>query len=65
MEKVGEKVMMLVLLSTAMTDEQILEIARSCRFTQVCHGLLWECWEDQILAFARAMYDKGRDDENY
>ena len=32
MEKVGEKVTMLVLLSTAMTDAQILELAKICGF---------------------------------
>jgi hypothetical protein len=42
-----------------MIDEQIRELTRSCRFTQVCHGLLWECWEDQLLEFARAMYEEG------
>ena len=48
-----------------MTNEEILELAKTCGFDSFTgeKGDYWECWEDQLLKFAKAMYDKGRDDE--
>ena len=41
-----------------MTDIQILELAKS--FGVYDNGS-WEFWEELLLKFARAMYDKGYD----
>jgi uncharacterized protein (DUF934 family) len=48
-----------------MTNEQILELATTCGFDDFTGEKenFWECWEEQLLKFAKAMYDKGRDDE--
>ena len=48
-----------------MTNEEILELAKSCGFDSFTgeKGDYWECWEDQLLKFAKVMYDKGKDDE--
>ena len=48
-----------------MTNEQILELAKTCGFDSFTGEKenFWECWEEQLLKFAKAMYDKGRDDE--
>lgn len=58
-----------------MTDEQILEFAKTCGFDRLQrrkydgksdYGIHWECWEEQLLKFARAIrqdgYTKGYDD---
>jgi hypothetical protein len=52
-----------------MTDEKILELAKTCGFdsftgekddgTQTDY---WECWEEQLLKFAKAIYEEGYDD---
>ena len=48
-----------------MTNEEILELAKTCGFDSFTgeKGDYWECWEDQLLKFAKVMYDKGKDDE--
>jgi hypothetical protein len=50
-----------------MTDEQILKLAETCRFdrhiSKTTNDIYWECDEEDFLKFAKAMYDKGRDDE--
>ena len=48
-----------------MTNEQILELAKTCGFDSFTGEIenFWECWEEQLLKFAKEMYDKGRDDE--
>lgn len=58
-----------------MTDEQILELAKTCGFDKFQrrkydgksdYGIHWECWEEQLLKFARAIrqdgYTEGYDD---
>ena len=60
---------------TEMTDERILEIADSFEFEKMpgeyddengnrvdCD--YFEAWDFQLLKFARAMYEKGRQDES-
>ena len=43
-----------------MTDEQILELAKNCGFNSGNAGATyWECWERQLLKFARALYAEG------
>ncbi len=47
-------------------DEEVLKLAKTCGFdsftsekddgTQTDY---WECWEEQLIAFARALYDEG------
>jgi hypothetical protein len=43
-----------------MTDEQILELAKTCGFDDMIgerddgtYSDYWECWEDQLLKFAQ------------
>jgi hypothetical protein len=56
-----------------MTDEQILTLAKTCGFDDMIgekddetDGVYYECWEEQLLKFARAIrengYDEGYDD---
>ena len=49
-----------------MTDEQILKLAKSCgmdnftgRTVEDKLSPYWECWEEQLLKFARALYAEG------
>ena len=49
-----------------MTDEQILELAKSCGFVDMIgerddetDGVYYECWEEQLFKFALIMYNKG------
>ena len=46
-----------------MTDEQILELAKSCGFDSFTGEKenYWECWEEQLLKFAQLMYEEGYD----
>ena len=51
-----------------MTNEQILELAKTCRFDNFT-GIkenFWECWEEQLIEFAQKIYkmayEKGHDD---
>ena len=56
-----------------MTEEEILELAKNFEFDfsikwrhkggESRNQMYWECWEDQLLKFAKAMYNKGKDDE--
>jgi hypothetical protein len=62
-----------------MTDEQIFKLAITCGLDEFVgemddetNGRYWEGWDEQLLKFAREMYDKGREyeselyvDENY
>ncbi len=55
-----------------MTTEQILELAKTCGFdsftgekddgTQTDY---WECWEEQLIAFALKIHEMGYDDGCY
>jgi hypothetical protein len=38
-----------------MTEEQILELAKTCEFDDFSpeDGVYWECWEEQLIEFAR------------
>ena len=50
-----------------MTNEQILELAKTCRFdnfTGVKENF-WECWEEQLIEFAHKIYQMGYDDGCY
>ena len=54
-----------------MTNEQILELAKNCEFDynvkwrhkggKSDNQIHWECWEEQLLKFALAMYEEGYD----
>ena len=43
-----------------MTDYEILELAKSCGYDDL-HGRRF--WVDQLLKFARVMYNKGQEEE--
>jgi hypothetical protein len=45
-------------------NEQILELAKTCEFDDFSpeEGVYWECWEEQLIEFARAIYEEGYDD---
>jgi hypothetical protein len=40
-----------------MTNEEILELAKTCGFDSFTGEIenFWECWEEQLLKFARAI----------
>ena len=44
-----------------MTKEQILELAKTCGFDDFTGEKenYWECWEEQLLKFAKAIYQEG------
>jgi hypothetical protein len=44
-----------------MTNEQILELAKTCGFDDFTGETenYWECWEQQLLKFAEAIYQEG------
>ena len=44
-----------------MTTEQILELAKTCGFDDFTGEKenYWECWEEQLLKFAEAIYQEG------
>jgi hypothetical protein len=45
-----------------MTNPEILELAKTCGFTDanVYLGVIyWECWEEQLLKFALAIHEDG------
>ena len=51
-----------------MTNEQILELAKSCGFSEFVgekddetDGIYYQFWEDQLLKFAQLMYEEGYD----
>ena len=41
-----------------MTEEQILELAKTCGFDSFTGEIenFWECWEEQLLKFALAIH---------
>ena len=41
-----------------MTNEQILELAKTCGIFET-DSYYWECWEEQLLKFARAIREDG------
>ena len=54
-----------------MTNEDILKLAETCGFDKFQrrnydgesdYGAYWECWEEQLLKFAEAIYEKGYDE---
>jgi hypothetical protein len=48
-----------------MTNEQILELAKTCgfdSFTGERETIVWECWEEQLLKFALLIHEEGYDD---
>ena len=52
-----------------MTNEQILELAKTCEFDfsikwrhkgeKSDNQMYWECWEEQLLKFAQAIHENG------
>jgi hypothetical protein len=44
-----------------MTNEQILELAKTCGFDDFTGEKenFWECWEEQLLKFALAIHEDG------
>lgn len=49
-----------------MTDEQILQLAKTCGFDSFngekddgTQSDYWECWEDHLLLFAKVVYEEG------
>ncbi len=46
------------------TNEKILELAKTCGFDDFSpeDRVCWECWEEQLIEFARAIYEQGRFD---
>ena len=52
-----------------MTEEEILELAKNFEFDfsikwrhkggESSNQMYWECWEEQLLKFARELYDEG------
>jgi hypothetical protein len=44
-----------------MTNEKILELAKTCGFDDFTgeKGNYWECWEEQLLKFAEAIYKQS------
>ena len=50
-----------------MTNPEILKLAETCGFDMYANenGDCWECWEHQLLKFARAIYEKGYNKASY
>jgi hypothetical protein len=48
-----------------MTNEQILELAKTCGYSVNIKTNQWECWEEQLIAFAQKIYQMGYDDGCY
>jgi len=53
-----------------MTDAQILELAKTCGSEEFIgerddetDGVYYQFWVDQLLKFAREMYNKGQEEE--
>ena len=46
-----------------MTNEQILELAKTCGFDSFTGEIenFWECWEEDLLKFALAIHEDGYD----
>ena len=68
MEKVGEKVIMLVLLSTAMTDEQICEMVNRHRYLIRCeikHALDKVCAENGNQDYSAANRSEAFNDTKW
>ena len=51
-----------------MTDEEILELAKTCGFDRFQrrkydgksdYGMQWECWEENLIKFARIIDTEG------
>jgi hypothetical protein len=44
-----------------MTEDQILELAKTCGFDDFTGEKenYWECWEEQLLKFAEVIYQEG------
>ncbi len=45
------------------TNEKILELAKTCGFDDFSpeDRVCWECWEEQLIEFARAIYEMGNE----
>jgi hypothetical protein len=50
-----------------MTNEKILELAKTCGFDDFSpeDGVYWDCWEEQLIDFARRIYQEGVNDQLY
>lgn len=56
------------------SNEEIIKLAKTCKFKEQIDendeidDQYWGCWEEQLIAFAREIYDKAYDDgcfDNY
>jgi hypothetical protein len=45
-----------------MNRDEILQLAETCGFDSFTpeDRVCWECWEEQLLKFANAIYNKGQ-----
>ncbi len=45
------------------TNEKILKLAKTCGFDDFSpeDRVCWECWEEQLIAFAQKIYEMGND----
>jgi hypothetical protein len=48
-----------------MTKDQILELAKTCGYSVNIKTNQWECWEEQLIAFAQKIHQMGYDDGCY
>jgi hypothetical protein len=48
-----------------MTNEQILKLAKTCGYSVNIKTNQWECWEEQLIAFAQKIYQMGYDEGTY
>mgnify|MGYP006290377849 CR=1 FL=1 len=53
-------------------DEEVLKLAKSYKFDNFVgekddetDGVYWECWEDQLIEFAKKIYQMGYDEGCY
>jgi hypothetical protein len=42
-----------------MTNQQILELAKTCGYSVNIKTNQWECWEEQLIEFAREIRKNG------
>ena len=47
-----------------MTNEQILELAKTCGIFET-DSYYWECWEEQLLKFAREIIEEHEKDRKH
>jgi hypothetical protein len=44
-------------------DEEVIKLAKTCEFhrhiSKITHDIYWECDEEDLLKFARVIYEQG------